>query len=265
MRWFFSILIGGLHHIAMGIKELLFGGGSGPSEGQIRRATKAITEAHGDPAGRYSAADRLIQWKTPDSLYSALLRFTIQVPSLTIDQTEKEELSQMLVRVGSPMVQPILKFLRLQTDIRWPCEVLRQVVNEQEYLRYLLDTLLELKDKHIRDEEHKARLIQMLPKPGGAPSREVVAQFLENDNDEVVIAAIEYLADDCSDEFREHLIRLLIEAEGRPRVQAWVSEVFEERGWSVRPHTAEVEPHLPQSFYLTSKGVVKRRSTAMLE
>ena len=249
----------------MGIKELLFGRGSGPSEGQIRRATKAITEAHGDPAGRYSAADRLIQWNTPESLYDALLRFTIQVPSLTIDQTEKEELSQMLVRAGRPMVLPILKFLRLQTDIRWPCEILRQVVDEQEYLRHLLDALLELKDKHIRDEEHKARLIQMLPKPGGAASRAVVTQFLENENDEVVIAAIEFLTDGGGDELSEHLIRLLIQAEGRPRVQAWVCEVFEERSWSVRPHTAEVEPHLPQTFYLTSKGVVKRRSAASLE
>jgi hypothetical protein len=254
-----------MQHIAMGIRELLFGGGGGPSEGQIRRATKAITEPHGDPAGRYSAADRLIQWNTPDSLYAALLRFTIQAPSLTIDQNEKEELARMLVQVGRPMVKPILKFLRLQTDIRWPCEILRQVLEAEEYVEHLLNVLLELKDKHIRDEEHKARLIQMLPKPGGSASREVVTQYLENENDEVVIAAIEFLTDGGGDELREHLIRLLLQAEGRPRVQAWVCEVFEERGWSVRPHTAEVEPILPATFYLTSKGVVKRRSSAALE
>lgn len=201
----------------------------------------------------------------PDSLYAALLRFTIQVPSLTIDQNEKEDLCGMLVQVGHPMVEPIRKFLRLQTDIRWPCEILRQVVDGQEYLSHLLSTLVELKDKHIRDEEHKARLIQMLPKPGVAESRAVVTQFLENDNDEVVIAAIEFLTDGGGDELREHLVRLLLEAGGRPRVQAWVCEVFEERSWSVRPHTAEVEPILPATFYLTSKGVVKRRSTASME
>lgn len=245
----------------MGLKELLFGGSGTPSKRQIQRATKAITETHGDPAGRYSAAARLIEWGTPESLYAALQRFTIQVASITIDQSEKEELCEMLVQVGQPMVEPILKFLRLQTDVRWPCEILRRVVSEEEYTRRLMDTLRYLKDKYLRDEEHKARLIQLLPKPGTEESQAVVAEFLDNDNDEVVTASVDYLAASERDTLRQKLIQVLIATEGRPRVQAWIAEVFAERGWSVRPHTSEVERVLPDTYYLTSKGVIKRRGT----
>jgi hypothetical protein len=245
----------------MGIKELLFGGSGGPSERQIQRATKSITETHGDPAGRYSAASRLIEWGTPESLYAALLRFTIQLPSMTIDQAEKDELADMLVGVGQRMVEPIRKYLRLQTDVRWPCEILKRIVSEDEYILQVMDALDYLKDRHLRDEEHKARLIHMLPKPGTPESCALVAEFLENDNDEVAIAAVDFLAQSGNDDLRQKLIHLLSTTRDRPRVQAWIAEIFVERHWTVRPHSAEIEKVLPELYYLTSKGIIKRRTS----
>ena len=245
----------------MGLTDLIFGGSGGPSERQIRRATKAIIEPHGDPSGRSSAAERLIEWQTAESLYAALLRFTIQVPSITIDQSEKEELSKLLIQVGQPIVEPILKYMRIQTDVRWPCEILQGIVTQEEYTQHLIDTLCHLQDMHLRDEEYKARLIQLLPRPGTEQSRNVVAEFVENDNDEVAIAAVDFLMSEAGDELRQKLIQVLIDSEGRPRVQAWIAEVFTEHNWSVRPRTSDVEKILPGTFYLTSKGVIKHRST----
>jgi hypothetical protein len=243
----------------MGIFDFLTGGSGKPSAKQIQRATKAIMQPLGDPLGRYNAAGRLIQWGTEEALYAALQRFTIQLPSITIDQQEKEELSDRLTQCGRAMVQPILKYLRQKTEIRWPCEILRRLVSEEEYTDHLLRVLQELQGRHLRDEEHKARLIQVLSKPADAKSQEVVLSFLEDDNDEVVLSAVEFLASEENDVLRQRLIQLLIQSDERPRVKAWVAQLFLDRNWSVRPHISEVERALPEGFYLTGKGLIRRK------
>ncbi len=243
----------------MGILQLLFGQSDTPSVKQIQRATKAIMQPLGDPIGRYNAASRLIQWGTEESLYAALQRFTIQLPSLTIDQQEKEELCQRLIHCGDRIIHPIRRYIRQQTEIRWPCEILQCLLPEEEYAQEILEVLKELRGRHIRDEEQKARLIQHLPGNPSPASREVVLSFLDEENDDVVLTAVEYLASAESEELKARLIQVLLHSDDRPRVKAWVAKLFAEKNWTVRPHTSELESKMPEGFYLTSKGFVRRQ------
>jgi len=242
----------------MRLLSFLFGDSGKPSAGQIQRAIKAIMQPLGDPAGRYNAATRLIQWGTEESLYAALQRFTIQLPSITIDQQEKEELCQRLVECGERLIPPIRRYIRQQTEIRWPCEILRQLLVEEDFVDQLLQALGELHGRHLRDEEHKARLIQLLPKPASEKSQAVVMAYLDEENDDVTLSAVEFLASAESEALKNMLIQLLLQADDRPRVKARVAQLFMERNWSVRPHTSELENRMPEGFYLTGKGLVRR-------
>src|SRR5205085_4170591 len=97
------------YHDAMkSLLGLFGGGGEGPSQGQIAKAVKAVTQPHGDPAVRMSAADRLKGWGTPEAIAGLLRRFTIQTPSGSMDLEECQQVEGMLVELGKRAVEPIL-------------------------------------------------------------------------------------------------------------------------------------------------------------
>ena len=48
-----------------------------PSQRQINKLVKRLTEPSGEDGPRIEAAERLSEWGTPESLYALLKRFTI--------------------------------------------------------------------------------------------------------------------------------------------------------------------------------------------
>ena len=104
----------------MGLFQKLFSRNNGPSERQIRRATKQSTETHGDAAVRVGAMERLADWKTPEAAAALLRRFTIQVPQATMDLEEKQYTVRLLTEMGRATVEPILNYLRTEPDVTWP-------------------------------------------------------------------------------------------------------------------------------------------------
>jgi hypothetical protein len=76
----------------------------------------------------------------------------------------------------------------------------------------------------------------------------------------VCIAAIDYLARCGDDDVREHLLKVFLDADARPRVRGRILDHFVEREWPVKGYRKRVEEAISMPFYLTSKGTVKRRS-----
>ena len=234
---------------------------SEPSERQIARAIKQVTQPHGEAATRVAAMERCADWKAPEAAAALLRRFTIQVPQASMDFEEKQYAVRLLVQMGTAAVEPILQYVRTEPEVTWPIRALRELLPPQEYSAALVDTLTRLAASYTRWPEAKKVLIEHLPEETFAEVKETALKFLQDEDDDVCIAAADYLARNGDEDVREKLIEIYLEAEGRPRVRGRILDHFCTREWPVKGYRKRVEDTIAEPFYLTSRGTVKRRST----
>src|SRR5512135_1519848 len=222
-----------------------------PSEKQIARAIKQVIQQHGEAATRVAAMERLADWRTPEAAAALLRRFTVQVPQASMDHEEKQYATQLLVRMGQAAVEPILHYLRTEPEVTWPVRALRELLPAPDYTAALVSILSSLSSGYTRWPEAKKVLIEHLPDESFGQVREAVMQFLEDEDDDVCIAAADYLARNGDEEVREHLLRTFLSAEARPRVRGRILDHFCDREWPVKGYRKKVEEALQLPFYLT--------------
>ena len=240
----------------------IFSAQSGPSERQIQRAVKQITQIHGEPGTRVAAMERLASWRTPEAAAALLRRFTVQTPQASMDLEEKQYAVRLLVEMGNVAVDPILHYLGVEPDVTYPVQVLKEVLSPDEYHSCLMKTLAGLSTGYTRWPEAKAVLIGHLSNEAFPQVAETVIRFLEDEDDDVCIAAIDYLASNGDEVVREKLLQTFFEAEARPRVRGRILDHFCEREWPVKGYRKKMEEAIALPCYLTSKGTVKRKSAA---
>ena len=243
----------------MDLLRNLFSGKSGPSSRQIRRAIKQVTQTHGDAAVRVSAMERLANWKTPEAAAALLRRFTIQVPQATMDLEEKQYTVQLLVQMGKVAVEPIVQHLRTEPEVTWPIRALREILPQPDFIACLQDLLGRMSTGYTRWPEAKKVLIEHLPDEAFASMRDTTLMSVEDDDDDVCIAAIDYLARNGDEQVREHLLQVFLNADSRPRVRGRILDHFCELEWPVKGYRKKIEEAIEEPFYLTSKGTIKRR------
>jgi hypothetical protein len=245
----------------MGFFQKLFSTESGPSAGQIKRALKQATQIHGEAATRVAAMERLASWRTAEAAAALLRRFTVQTPQASMDLEEKQHTVRLLAEMGQVAVEPIAAFLKVEPDVTFPVKALRQILPPDEFYLRLTAVLMELSKGYTRWPEAKAVLIANLPDESYSQVVDTVTRFLEDDDDDVCIAAIDYLARNGDEAIREKLLQTFLEAEARPRVRGRILDHFLEREWPVKGYRKKVEEAIALPFYLTAKGTVKRKSS----
>jgi HEAT repeat protein len=237
-----------------------FSDSDGPSERQIGRALKHAIQTHGDAAARVGAMERLASWKTPSSATALLRRFTIQVPQETMDLEEKQYTVRLLTEMGRVAVDPILNFIRSEPEVTWPMRALREILPPEEFIAALTESLENLGRSYTRWPEAKVAMIEHLPKEAFPQLRDTLLRFLDDEDDDVCIAAADYLAHHGDDEIRERLVETLLKAEFRPRVRGRILELFTDLELSVKGYRKKVEEIIQEPFYLTAKSTIKRRA-----
>lgn len=238
----------------------LFSSRSGPSERQIQRAIKQVTQIHGEAATRVAAMERLASWRTPEAAAALLRRFTVQTPQASMDLEEKQYAVRLLADMGRVAVEPILAYLRKEPDVTFPVQALSRILPPEEFHGSLIEILNSLSTGYTRWPEAKAVLIGHLADEALPQVRETVVRFLEDEDDDVCIAAIDYLARNGDETMRDRLLQVFLEAESRPRVRGRILDHFCEKEWPVKGYRKRVEEIIELPFYLTAKGTVKRRS-----
>ncbi len=244
----------------MSFFDKLFSSESGPSERQVQRALKQITQIHGEAATRVAAMERLASWRTPESATALLRRFTIQTPQASMDLEEKQYAVKLLAQMGRVAVEPILSYLKIEPDVTFPVKALKQILSPDEYHKALTDILTELSTGYTRWPEAKAVLIENLPDEAFSQVVDTATAFLKDEDDDVCIAAIDYLARNGDETIREKLIQIFLEADSRPRVRGRILDQFCEMEWPVKGYRKKMEEAISLPYYLTAKGTVKRKS-----
>jgi hypothetical protein len=239
----------------------LFSKQEGPSERQIKRGIKQITQVHGEAATRVAAMERLASWSTADCAAALLRRFTVQTSQTSMDLEEKQYAVQLLVKMGNIAVNPILNFSKTEPDVTYPIAALKEILPVNEFHEKLLAILNALSGGYSRWPEAKAVLIRQLSDEVFPQVLGTVLDFLKDEDDEVCIAAIDYLARNGNEPVREELLQTFFRAELRPRVRGRILDHFMEREWLVKGYRKRMEEAISMPYYLTSKGAVKRKSS----
>jgi hypothetical protein len=237
----------------------IFSSESGPSERQIQRALKQATQLHGEAATRVASMERLASWRTPEAAAALLRRFTVQTPQASMDLEEKQYAVKLLVEMGRVTVEPILNCLRTEPDVTYPIQALKEILPLEEFNKALMEILSVFSTGYARWPEAKTELIKYIPDEAFPQIAETLTRFLEDEDDDVCIAAIDCLAHNGDDAMREKLLQLFLDAESRPRVRGRILDHFCEREWTVKGYRKKMEEVIALPFYLTSKGIIKRR------
>lgn len=226
---------------------------------QIERLRKKVKEPHGDPANRINAVQRLMEMGTPEAYLTVLERFKIYVSPSRQDEEEKEELLSWIVNAGQETVAPLIRFLKNERQVYWPVEALKRILSEEDLIAKLTEVLRHHWERPPASPDPKAQLIRALGKLRSEKLDSTVRLFVEDDDDDVVLAVLDYLfASNNEEANRDAVIECYLNCEDRPRVRAYVLERLAEKGWSVRGHRPKVEESLPEDYKLTRDGVLKR-------
>lgn len=233
--------------------------GQAPTQKQIDKVVKRLTEPQGEDGPRIEAAERLYEWGTPESLYGLLKRFTISSKVITDDIEQKRMVVRMLVEKGQDAVEPILRFVATHHNVEWPIQALSQILPREELVPRLVQALEKVAAaSEFTPPEHKTDLIRAMR---GHVTPEIAAAlrpFITDDDDDVRIAAIDALSE-VGEEMREPLIEAFLAAEDRPRIRIKIAEIFADNEWPVKGYRPRIEETLPEGFHLSAKGLIRRR------
>jgi HEAT repeat protein len=235
--------------------------GNSSSSKTVERLVKRLTETGGEDGPRIEAAQKLADMNTREATYALLKRFTMSSKVITQDIEEKRMVVEFLVEKGRDAVEPILDFLKAYHQVEWPVQALTRILPQEEWAPRLVDVLQNVALNPFTSPEHRSSLIKSMH---GHVTPEIAATLkksLEDDDDDVRIAAIQAVAE-VGEEVRESLLQSLIEANERPRIRIAVAELFADHDWPVKGYRPTIEQTLPDGFYVTAKGLIRRKGSA---
>ena len=224
---------------------------------QIERARKKVKEPHGDPATRINAARRLREMGTGEAMLALLDRFTITASPSRQDEEEKEAVLSWLVEFGEMAVPPLIKFLKRDRQVYWPVRALEAILSGEKVAQTINEILRYHWENPPASPEPKAQLIRFLKEIHSPELEETIRLYLEDEDDDVRLAALDYLFEYPGDEVREAVLQCYLDSEDRPRIRGYILEGLAEKGWNVRGYRPSVEQTLPEGYSLTREGTVK--------
>ena len=231
------------------------------SASPIDRLVRRLTETGGEDGPRIEAAEKLAEMDTPEATFALAKRFTMSSKVITQDIEETRMVVQMLAGKGEEAVDPILRFLKSFHQVEWPVRALAQILPTEQLVPKLVDVLEKVAQNPFTSPEHRTSLIKAMQ---GHVTPEIAAALkksLEDDDDDVRIAAIQAIAE-VGEDTREALLEAFIKAGDRPRIRIAVAELFADRDWAVKGFRPTIEANLPEGFHLTAKGLIRRKGSA---
>ena len=253
----------------------------------IAKLQKKVVEKFGPPENRQGAIEELGALKTEAAIDALLTRFTIRIDPGITDDDEKKRTLDLIVDAEETAVPSIKRFISSRDEISWPLKALADLLPEFEVVAVLVETLKKAAGEYARVPEKKVLLLHAA---GHHRSQNLVGAclpFLEDMDDEVVIAAAHAIAvqsqpgpvaapaapaketgdavtpalESGSGSGREPLIETFLRAheQKNQRIKDALAGILAETPWDVKGYTPKVEAALSDGYKLDSKGKVVRK------
>jgi HEAT repeat protein len=252
----------------MGFFDLFKGGeGKGGSAPKKEVSANAVVAKFADRAAdkraqnydRGEALAMLAEVGTAESAAALLKRFTFKIdPSIT-DQEEKDVAAQGVLSAGRDAIEPIRKFSEKADSLSWPMKILKELVDEEEFVEELLSWLARWDTEYAKFIDPKIQLLVALEEHTDPRIREAVEPFLDDVNETARFHAAATLFHQEDEASVAPLLRILPDEESF-RVKNKIAEGFLSRGWVVPEDLRDLtRKALPPGFTIDGDGKLKKR------
>ncbi|MBN1297666.1 HEAT repeat domain-containing protein [bacterium] len=244
----------------MGLFDLLRKKKLPPGDPKTQKAGVRLINKNVEAASRFEAADDLGRIGTGEALRCLLQRFTVVIGGATPDEDEKDRVRKILIQAGSNAIEPILRFLKEEETVGQALEILKELSDETGYLDRLLSVTESFDPFHSKYPDKKIQVFREIGRYVDPRIRERLTPFLEDDDDDIRIAAIGAVSRQGEDDIiREVMIQAILDNDERPRVKLAACDALCDAGWDVRGFRKRIESTLPDSFTINRKGQLQRR------
>ena len=274
----------------MGLFDMLGIGGTAEEREtrNISKLQKKVVEKFGPPENRQGAIEELGQLRSEAGVEALLTRFTVRVDPGITDDDEKKRTLDLILDAGEKALPAIKRFIATRDEISWPLKALGDLVPEFEVVKVLVETLKKAAVEYARVPEKKVLLLRAAASHKGPELVAAALPFLDDMDDEVVIAAAHVLAVQAAqnqpvagapapadpaaaevtaaaaavtDAGREPLIQTFLRAheQKNQRIKDALAGMLAESHWDVKGYTPKVEAALDGGYKLDSKGKVVRK------
>lgn len=248
----------------MGLFDLFKGGVRGEKKdrpkGQPAAKWADRLERRAQNYDRQEAIQALAEMASADAARLLLKRFTFHIdPSIT-DQEEKEAAFRGVLRAGKEAIEPVRAFAAKAESLAWPMKIVRELVDETEYVEELLRWLALWDTEYAKFVEPKVQILTQLEEHKHEHLRAGVERFLEDVNEPARFHAVATLLAQDDPAVAPALARVLGNEES-VRVRHKIVEGLAAHGWSLPEAEREaVRKALPGTFAMDANGrVVARR------
>jgi HEAT repeat protein len=208
---------------------------------------------------RAEALTMLADVGTAESAAALLKRFTFKIdPSIT-DQEEKDAAAQGVLNAGRDAIEPIRKFSEKADSLSWPMKILKELVEEDEFVEEILSWLDRWDTEYSKFIDPKIQLLVALEEHTHPKIREAAEKFLDDVNETARFHAAAALFHQGDEAAAGALVTILPEEESF-RVKNKIAEGFLARGWVVPEDLREqTRKALPPGFTIDGEGKMKKR------
>jgi len=224
---------------------------------RIAKQQRAVTNRDAQPEDRENAARWLADNGSPKAIVALLTRFDMKLENQLKDQSERDFAYSLLVSLGDPVVRPLKRHLRKCKTIAMPIRLLEELTGEEQTIQTVFELLQREYEKDDFKPRRKTDLLVWLAQRSHEGATASAAPFLEDFDENVRYAAIEVIAAQNATEASRLLEPVLANPdEEANRVKVRISELFQQRGWTVGDREA-MTGRLPGSFALTDDGRIR--------
>lgn len=248
----------------MGLFDLFKGGARGEKKKERPKGNPAAKwadrlEKRAQNYDRQEAIQALADLGTAEAVEVLLKRFTFHMdPSIT-DQEEKEAAFRGILRAGKAAISPVRAFAGKAESLAWPMKILKELVDEPEYVEELLQWLSRWDTEYAKFVDPKVQLLAELEEHRHPHIRTEVERFLEDVNEPARFHAVSALLAQQDPAAASALARLLGDEES-VRVRNKIAEGLASRGWIVPEEDREAtRTGLPPGFALDAAGRLTKR------
>jgi HEAT repeat protein len=208
---------------------------------------------------RQEAIQALADMGTADAVEALLKRFTFHMdPSIT-DQEEKESAFRGILRAGKLAIEPVRAFAAKAESLAWPMKILKELVDEKEYVEELLSWLSRWDTEYAKFVDPKVQILADLEEHRHPQIRVQVERFLEDVNEPARFHAVSTVLAQDDPAAVPALANLLADEES-VRVRSRATEGLAERGWLLASEYRDVVKRaLSPSFAIDGAGRVVKR------
>jgi HEAT repeat protein len=205
-------------------------------KGALERNIKKVTNKHAQSEDRMAAMDALAKDGSEEALGGLLKRFTFLYDKLSVDETEKEWVTDRVTAAGEKAIPALEKYLYNADAISYALNILEKVADHDKLLAVVDELCRREGPEYTRDPGKKVQLLTWLgdSKLDGAEVGKRLVPYLGDFDETVRFAAIDTLDHKRHESARLPLLDAILKPdEESRRIKKRAAEVAAAAGWSV--------------------------------